>query len=94
MNATIETRVKQCIIDRLNLKMKTEDIDDNAAIFAGAEGADTEQSLGLDSIDALELIVALGNEFGVKVSDEEMHIFQSIKTIADFIREKTGVFQP
>lgn len=90
MNSTIETRVKQCIIERLNLKMDLEDIDDDAAIFAGAEGGQSEKSLGLDSIDALELVVALGNEFGVKISDEEMHIFQSVRTIADFIREKTG----
>lgn len=88
MNSTIETRVKQCIIDRLNLKVKAEDIDNDAAIFAGAEGEESEKSLGLDSIDALELVVALGNEFGVKITDEEMHIFQSVRTIADFIREK------
>ena len=91
MDNTIEMRVKQCIIERLNLKVKPEDIDDDKPIFSGAEGEKTERSLGLDSIDALELVVALGNEFNIKISDEEMHVLESIKTISNFIREKTMV---
>lgn len=43
---------------------------------------------GLDSIDVLELVVALGNEFGVTISDEDMNIFGSVNTIAQYIEEK------
>ncbi len=47
--------------------------------------------LELDSIDSLEIVVALSNEFSVEIGDDDMMIFQSINTIADFIREKTGI---
>jgi acyl carrier protein len=83
---TIEMRVKKCIIERLNLKVKAEDIDDDAPIFVGIEGEVQEKSLGLDSIDALEMVVALGNEFEVQITDKDLDIFKSIKTISDFIR--------
>ncbi len=49
------------------------------------------KGLELDSIDSLEIVVALSNEFGVEIGDDDMMIFQSINTIADFIREKTGI---
>lgn len=45
----------------------------------------------MDSIDALELVVALNNEFNVEIKDEDMGIFQSINTIADFIEEKLNM---
>lgn len=52
---------------------------------------DNVKGLELDSIDSLEVVVALSNEFGVEIGDDDMMIFQSINTIADFIREKTGI---
>lgn len=52
---------------------------------------DEVKGLELDSIDSLEVVVALSNEFGVEIGDDDMMIFQSINTIADFIREKTGI---
>ena len=91
MDASIEMRVKKCIIERLNLKVDPEDIDNAAPIFVGAEvdedDAADEHGLGLDSIDALELVVALGNEFGVQITDDDMTVFESVNSIADFIRQ-------
>ncbi|HEX2937887.1 MAG TPA: phosphopantetheine-binding protein [Ruminiclostridium sp.] len=96
---TLEFSVKKCIIERLNLDIAPEDIDDDMPIFKNpeedieAEGAatdETKKGLGLDSVDALEIVVAINEEFGVEVTDNDMMIFQSVSTIADFIREKTG----
>jgi acyl carrier protein len=84
---TIETRVKKCIIERLNLQVDASDIDDDAPIFVGPEGETDQKSLGLDSIDALEMVVALGNEFNVSITDKNMDIFKSVRTISDFVRE-------
>ncbi len=75
--------VKQQIIEALNLdEIKPEEIDENAPLF-GADG------LGLDSIDALELIVMLEKDYGIKLTDpkEAKSIFLNVKTIAEFIRQ-------
>ena len=54
--------LKQQIIEALNLEdMKPEDIDENAALFG--------EGLGLDSIDALELIVLMEKNYGIKLKD-------------------------
>lgn len=75
----IET-LKGQIITQLNLEgMQPEEIDDDAALFG--------DGLGLDSIDALELIVLLEKEYGIKIEDpkEGKKIFHSVTTLADYI---------
>lgn len=79
-------RVKQCVIARLNLEISPEEIDNDAPIFQASGAEPVSGSLGLDSIDALELVVALSTEFDVTITDEDMSIFQSINTMCDFIR--------
>ena len=67
----------------LNLEeMTPEDIKTDAPLF-GAEG------LGLDSIDALELIVLLDKEYGIRLADPKQgrDIFYSIQTMADYIQK-------
>jgi acyl carrier protein len=61
--------------------MEPEDIDAEESLFG--------EGLGLDSIDALELIVLLEKEYGIKIQNpkEGQKIFFSIKTIAEFIKE-------
>lgn len=74
-------QLKQQIIKALNLEdMTPEDIETDAALF-GDEG------LGLDSIDALELIVLLEKEYGIKLSNpaEGKAIFKSVASIADYV---------
>ncbi len=74
-------KLKEQIIEQLNLEdVKPEDIDENAPLFGGG--------LGLDSIDALELIVLLEKDYGIKIQDSSKgkEIFYSIKTIAEFIK--------
>lgn len=72
--------LKQKIVEALNLEdVKPEDIDENAALFG--------DGLGLDSIDALELIVLLDKTYGIRLADpkEGREIFRSIRTMAEYI---------
>jgi len=74
--------LKVQIIERLNLEeLKPEDIDENQPLFV--------EGLGLDSIDALELIVLLQQEYKIKLSKAEdgPKVFRSVRSIADFITE-------
>ena len=74
--------LKQQIIEALNLEdMKPEDIDENAPLFG--------EGLGLDSIDALELIVMMDKNYGIKLKDpaQGKEIFQSVAVMANFIQK-------
>lgn len=76
----LKQELKNKIITTLNLEDITiEDIADNDALFG--------DGLGLDSIDALELIVILDKDYGIKLVDpkEGKTIFQSIETMAAYI---------
>ena len=75
-------KLKVQIIEQLNLEdMEPSDIDENESLFG--------EGLGLDSIDALELIVLLEKEYGIKIQNPKdgQKIFFSIKTMAEFIQE-------
>jgi acyl carrier protein len=72
--------LKRQIIEALNLKhLKPEDIGNDQPLFV--------EGLGLDSIDALELIVLLQQQYGVKLENpqEGPTVFRSIRTMAEFI---------
>ena len=72
--------LKEEIIKALNLEeMTPDDIDENDTLFG--------EGLGLDSIDALELIVLLEKRYGVKLSNpaEGKDIFKSVATMADYV---------
>ena len=74
------TRLKQEIVTQLNLKdVNPADIDEKAALFG--------DGLGLDSIDALELIVLLQNSYGLKLksAEEGKDVFYSVQSMADYI---------
>ena len=73
-------QLKEHIIDALNLEEMTPDeIDANAPLFG--------DGLGLDSIDALELIVLLEKQYGIKLANpaEGKAIFKSVASIADYV---------
>ncbi len=80
MDKLIES-LKEQIIVRLNLKdLKPADIGDEQPLFI--------EGIGLDSIDALELIVLLQQDYNIKLSsaDDGPTVFYSVKTMADYIR--------
>ena len=73
-------KLKQEIIEVLNLEdIKPEDIDNDAPLFG--------EGLGLDSIDALELIVLMEKNYGIKLqnANEGKEIFKSVKVMAEYI---------
>ena len=74
--------VKNDIIEALNLEdMKPEDLENDAPLF-GADG------LGLDSIDALELIMVLEKKYGIKLKDpkEGKDVFKTVRVMAEYIQ--------
>jgi acyl carrier protein len=76
----LRTELKQSIIEQLNLEeLELADIDNDEPLFG--------DGLGLDSIDALELIVMLEKDYGIKLTDPEQgkEIFASIDKMAEFI---------
>lgn len=80
--------VKELIIERLQLEgMAPDEIDDAAPLFG--------DGLGLDSIDALELVIGIEKTFGVRIQDEEVgaKAFASVNALVDFLRGK-GVTDP
>ena len=73
---------KKKIIEVLNLEdMQPDDIDNDAPLFG--------EGLGLDSIDALELIVMMEKRYGIKIKDPAAgkDIFKSVAVMADFISQ-------
>lgn len=74
--------LKKHIIDVLNLEdMTTDEIETDAPLFG--------TGLGLDSIDALELIVMLEKQYGIKLANpaEGKAIFKSVATMADYVSQ-------
>lgn len=89
----LEERIKEVIIERLNLSVKPEDISNDAPIFSADSAEDNTDNGGfeLDSIDALEMVIALNKEFKVTITDKDMGIFKSVNTIAAYIRENSSL---
>ena len=82
MDALIE-KLKGQIIEQLNLaEVKPADINPDAPLFG--------EGLGLDSIDALELIVLLEKHYGIKIQNpaDGKKIFESVRTMAEFIKSQ------
>ncbi len=81
MNNLIQ-QLKQQIIEQLNLEdMEPDEIDAEEPLFI--------EGLGLDSIDALELMVLMEKEYGIKIETAEQgkKVFHSVKTMADYIKQ-------
>jgi len=79
----LRTQIKEMMVKNLMLQTTPEQIGDDLPLF-GAEG------LGLDSIDALELVVSMEKTFGVGVPNSEIaaKALRSVNTIHDYILEK------
>lgn len=79
----LEQQIKELIVESLMLDdVRPEDIDSDAPLFV--------TGLGLDSIDALELAMAIDKKFGVRIrADDEQnkHIFASVKNLAGYVAQ-------
>jgi len=79
----IRGRIKRLIVESLSLEGLTpESIGDDDRLFGGG--------LGLDSVDALELVVALEKEYGISVASDEVErsVFASVSTLAAFVEKR------
>ena len=82
--AATTARIKRLIVESLHLEgTRPEMIEDEAPLFG--------EGLGLDSVDALELVVALEKEFGIKIKSQELgrEVFSSVSTLSQFIEART-----
>lgn len=82
MSDQLIPNVKQMIIDSLRIEgMSPDEIETDAPLFG--------EGLGLDSIDALQLVVAMEKEFGVVVPDAATgsKVFVSVRSMAEYIAE-------
>jgi acyl carrier protein len=76
---TLATQVKVALVRCLRMPISADEISDEIPLF--------EAGLGLDSIDALEIVLELERSFGVAIKDEEVgkQVLGSVRTIVEFI---------
>ncbi|HEY1719060.1 MAG TPA: acyl carrier protein [Verrucomicrobiae bacterium] len=79
----LKAQIKQMLVENLMLKISAAEIGDDQPLFG-------PNSLGLDSVDALQLVVALDKNYGLKLSDTEVarKAMQTVSTIAAAIQER------
>ena len=78
----LKDQIKKLLVERLKLEIDPLSIDSAQPLFG--------EGLGLDSIDALELVLAVEQEFGIKIEDEEVGVkaLASVDALADFLQNK------
>ena len=81
--AALRSEIKKMLVENCMLQIPAEEISDEQALFGPG-------SLGLDSVDALQLVVALDKNYGLKVPDPETakSILHSISSMADAVQKK------
>jgi acyl carrier protein len=79
VQGTLAEQVKSAIVRCLRMPIKPEEIQDDMSLF--------DEGLGLDSIDALEIVLELQRSFGVEISDEEVgkRVLRNVSSIVQFI---------
>ncbi len=82
----LKQQIKAMMVENLMLKLTVDEISDDQPLFGAG-------SLGLDSVDALQLVVALDKSFGLKIADPAAakQILQSVSTIAAAVQQKLAV---
>jgi len=83
---SMKEQIKGLIIENLMLQVTPAEIADDLPLF-GPDG------LGLDSVDALQLVLALDKQFGLKISDPEVakRVLQNVNTITEAVGQKLAV---
>lgn len=88
MEQPLALQVKEAIVRSLRLPMPPEEIGDDVPLFG--------EGLGLDSIDALELVLELERTFGVVVGDDQLgnRVLRTVNSIVAFIEQTRGQGTP
>ena len=73
-------KIKRIVINNLNLDLSEDQIDDDSPLFG--------TGLGLDSIDALDLVIGIEEGFSIKVGEDELYVFKSVNSLVDYIMER------
>ena len=84
----LKMEIKALILEALKINdVKPEEIDDEKSLFEG------KNVLQIDSVDALEIVMALQRKYNVRIDDKNpgRFIIQSVKTIADFVARESAV---
>lgn len=76
--------VRRLLIDRLHVRRAPEEIDPDCPLFGAG--------LGLDSVDAVELVVGLDTEFGVRMASDTgvRRALRTVNTVVDLIQKERG----
>lgn len=85
---TLKTDIKELIIHTLNIKnISPEQVQDSVPLFS------KENVLDLDSIDAIELVMAIQDKYQVRIADQNVarNVLESIDSIAEFIVREKGL---
>lgn len=86
----LERKIYEKIIEKMDIdESEIEGFDENSLIFGTSE--DGKVSLELDSIDSLELVVLIYDEWNIDVSAEDMPRLKTLRSIADYIRERNAI---
>ncbi len=86
-NLELKLEIKNLIIETLNITdVDPADVLDSEPLFAD------ENAMGVDSIDALEIIMALQRKYNIRIDDQNLarEVMDSIDSIADYISKKTA----
>jgi acyl carrier protein len=78
----LKLAIKKMIMETLNITdVKPEDVDDEKPLFGG------DNALTLDSVDAIEIIMALQRTYGIRIADQTLarYVIRSVNSIAEFI---------
>jgi len=79
--------VCEMLLERLGFDdLTVEEIDFAAPLFAAND--EEGKGLGLDSVDSLEIVAGIRQNYNIRVTGNDMHIFESVNAIAEFIKEK------
>jgi acyl carrier protein len=81
-NGTLKRDIKQMMVENLMLQLSSDEIGDEQTLFGPG-------SLGLDSVDALQLVVALDKKYGLKIPNPERarEVLQSVRTMHDAVEQ-------
>lgn len=88
--SNLKLEIKSIIIDALNIQhVKSEEIDTSAPLFA------RDNVLGLDSIDAIEIVMAVQRKYDVRITDQNLArtVLESIDTIAEFVVKEKSIIE-